>query len=255
MIELGTIDSLKLVVAEFEHSHIIHCAQNPNGNHVLQKCKEFTSKIITSSPDKNEVHGLYAVLDYIVAALQSKAREMSRNPYGCRVIQRIMEYCTENQKSQVLIEIRDHFKELIKDQYGNYVIQHLIRYGGATDRASLTKIILTNLVDFLQHKFASNVVEKFLQYTNRFDRDEVIWTLIKMLFDTPLGVKLGNSILDTMLKNSYANYVIQKVVDVSDTRQREVIVGYFTENAGHIRKYANGKRIIAHLEKVTGLKF
>ena len=60
---------------------------------------------------------------------------MSRHPYGCRVIQRILEHCT-------LARVRDSVKaqaqaaalDLARDVYGNYISQHLLIHGTTEDR-------------------------------------------------------------------------------------------------------------------------
>lgn len=51
---------------------------------------------------------------------------LSTHPYGCRVIQRILEHCTQEQTAPILEELHQHTDQLIQDQYGNYVIQHVL---------------------------------------------------------------------------------------------------------------------------------
>lgn len=51
---------------------------------------------------------------------------LSTHPYGCRVIQRILEHCTTDQTMPILEELHSHVEQLIQDQYGNYVIQHVL---------------------------------------------------------------------------------------------------------------------------------
>lgn len=51
---------------------------------------------------------------------------LSTHPYGCRVIQRILEHCTPEQTAPILEELHQHTDQLIQDQYGNYVIQHVL---------------------------------------------------------------------------------------------------------------------------------
>jgi hypothetical protein len=53
-------------------------------------------------------------------------RELSCDPYGCRVIQRILENVDPNQRTAVLTEVFATLESLIQDQYGNYVVQHIL---------------------------------------------------------------------------------------------------------------------------------
>ena len=110
-------------------------------------------------------------------------KELSSHPYGCRVVQRILEHCPNDQKAVILEELRQCCADLVQDCYGNYVIQFVMQHGWDADRAVLIKEVQANLLDFSQHKFASNVVEKCLQYASRRDRDEMIWTIINVTFD------------------------------------------------------------------------
>jgi len=45
------------------------------------------------------------------------------HPYGCRVIQRILEHCPHSQVAGMLQDIVTRCRELVLDQYGNYVVQ------------------------------------------------------------------------------------------------------------------------------------
>lgn len=51
---------------------------------------------------------------------------LSTHPYGCRVIQRILEHCLPEQTASILEELHQNTEQLIQDQYGNYVIQHVL---------------------------------------------------------------------------------------------------------------------------------
>lgn len=51
---------------------------------------------------------------------------LSTHPYGCRVIQRILEHCTPDQTTSILEELHANAEQLVQDQYGNYVIQHVL---------------------------------------------------------------------------------------------------------------------------------
>ena len=57
------------------------------------------------------------------------------------------------------------------------------------------------------------MVEKCLQYASKRDRDEMIWTIINVTFDlkNPVDAKTGHCVLESMVRDPYANYVVQKV--------------------------------------------
>eukprot|EP01038_Epipyxis_sp_PR26KG_P008866 gene8866-11960_t len=245
------------LVQEFENPQLLlRCVHDSNGNHVIQKCIEIVSKNAKESPSPEMSEFLSGRIQFIIVAFHGKVKELSSHPYGCRVVQRILEHCSVNQKSAILEELRQCCTELVQDCYGNYVIQFVMQHGWEQDRAVLIREVQSNLLDFSQHKFASNVVEKCLQYANKKDRDEMIWTIIDATFNikNPVDSK-GHCVLESMVRDPYANYVVQKVIDVSDERQRAAIMRYVKENITQLRRYTYGKHIIVRLEKITNEKF
>lgn len=55
---------------------------------------------------------------------------LSTHPYGCRVVQRVLEHCTiEEIKDFIRNQILQSTTALTADQYGNYVIQHMLEHG------------------------------------------------------------------------------------------------------------------------------
>lgn len=255
-LEYVNTERLIALVAEFEGQQVLRCVHDQNGNHVIQKCIEVVCRVARDSASpKSEF--MSSKIQFIISAFNGRVRELSMHPYGCRVVQRILEHCPNSQKAPVLEELRKCCNELVQDQYGNYVIQHVMQHGWETDKAMLIREVQAHLLDYSQHKFASNVVEKCLQFANRKDRDEMIWTIINVTFDmnSPVDVNTGQCVLESMVRDPYANYVVQKVIDVSDERQRGAIVRYVKENIVQLRRYTYGKHIIVRLEKVCNEKF
>ena len=64
-----------------------------------------------------------------------------------------------------------------------------------------------------QHKFASNVVEKCVQNANRAERALLIEEVCTANSDSP------SSPLHAMMKDQFANYVVQKMIDVAEPAQ------------------------------------
>jgi len=252
-------ERLMALVSEFESPPVLlRCVHDSNGNHVIQKCIEIVSRVAADAAEHSKEAGdhIASRIQFIIDTFKGRVKELSSHPYGCRVVQRILEHCPNEQKAVILEELRQCCADLVQDCYGNYVIQFVMQHGWEADRAVLIREVQANLLDFSQHKFASNVVEKCLQYASRRDRDEMIWTIINVTFDmnNPVDSK-GHCVLESMVRDPYANYVVQKVIDVSDERQRAAILRYVRENINQLRRYTYGKHIIVRLEKLTNEKF
>lgn len=57
--------------------------------------------------------------------------------------------------------------------------------------------------------------------------------------------------LQVMMKDQYANYVVQKMIDVSEPTQRKTLLQKIRPHVNSLRKYTYGKHIIAKLEKFS----
>ncbi|XP_072376828.1 maternal protein pumilio isoform X3 [Diabrotica undecimpunctata] len=211
------------IVRELD-GHVLKCVKDQNGNHVVQKCIECV--------DPN-------ALQFIISSFSGQVYTLSTHPYGCRVIQRILEHCTPEQTAPILAELHQHTDQLIQDQFGNYVIQHVLEHGKPEDKSQLINSVRGKVLVLSQHKFASNVVEKCVTHATRAER--------ALLIEEVCG--FNDNALHVMMKDQYANYVVQKMIDVSEPTQRKVLMHKIRPHLNSLRKYTYGKHIIAKLEK------
>ena len=59
----------------------------------------------------------------------------------------------------------------------------------------------------------------------------------------------GQCPLQVMMKDQYANYVVQKMIDVAEPTQRKVLMHKIRPHCSTLRKYTYGKHILAKLER------
>ena len=74
-------NQIEKLVHEIE-GNVLKCVKDQNGNHVIQKCIEKVP-----SP----------IIQFIVDSFAGQVYSLAIHPYGCRVIQRILEHCEEKQ--------------------------------------------------------------------------------------------------------------------------------------------------------------
>ncbi|XP_070116664.1 pumilio homolog 1 isoform X37 [Equus przewalskii] len=225
-LEFIPADQQNEMVRELD-GHVLKCVKDQNGNHVVQKCIECVQ------PQS---------LQFIIDAFKGQVFALSTHPYGCRVIQRILEHCLPDQTLPILEELHQHTEQLVQDQYGNYVIQHVLEHGRPEDKSKIVAEIRGNVLVLSQHKFASNVVEKCVTHASRTERAVLIDEVCTMN-DGP------HSALYTMMKDQYANYVVQKMIDVAEPAQRKIVMHKIRPHIATLRKYTYGKHILAKLEK------
>jgi len=227
-IEVVDADQQAQMVLELE-GHVMRCVRDQNGNHVIQKC-------IECIPQEK--------IQFIISSFFGQVVALSTHPYGCRVIQRVLEHCTDAKTESIMMEeILQSVCTLAQDQYGNYVVQHVLEHGKPHERASVIKKLAGQIVQMSQQKFASNVVEKCLVFGGPVERE----FLIKEM----LGLTDENEPLQAMMKDQFANYVVQKVLETCDDQQRELILSRIKVHLNALKKYTYGKHIVARVEKLV----
>ncbi|KAG8495029.1 hypothetical protein CXB51_012688 [Gossypium anomalum] len=227
-IEVVDLDQKINMVHELDGS-VMRCVRDQNGNHVIQKCVECV-------PEEN--------IQFIVSTFFDQVVTLSTHPYGCRVIQRILEHCKDPKtQSKVMDEILGSVSLLAQDQYGNYVVQHVLEHGKPHERSIIIKELAGKIVQMSQQKFASNVVEKCLTFGGPAER--------QLLVNEMLGSTDENEPLQAMMKDQFANYVVQKVLETCDDQQRELILSRIKVHLNALKKYTYGKHIVARVEKLV----
>ncbi|XP_060066830.1 pumilio homolog 1-like [Ylistrum balloti] len=211
------------IVKELD-GHVLKCVKDQNGNHVVQKCIECVDPI----------H-----LQFIIDAFKGQVHALSTHPYGCRVIQRILEHCNMDQTNPILDELHQQIERLVQDQYGNYVIQHVLEHGQPDDKSKIVVELRGKVLVLSQHKFASNVVEKCVSHSSRSEKAMLIEEVCSM----------NDGALYSMMKDQFANYVVQKMIDVAEPTQRKILMHKIRPHIATLRKYTYGKHILAKLEK------
>lgn len=173
--KMSTGDYAQLV-AELDMLALVY---DSNGNHVVQKMVE---------------REMVAHID----VFERECVALSMNKYGCRVVQRLLEYNECGRMVDMLIECAD---VLAVNQYGNYVLQHIMRVNG-TDGDNVERVcamLCENVCTYAQHKFASNVVERMVMLC-----DEK-W--LSVLIDKMCGRMVE------IAMDKYGNYVVQRLLD------------------------------------------
>ncbi|KAK1428705.1 hypothetical protein QVD17_17544 [Tagetes erecta] len=227
-IEVVDLDQKIKMVEELD-GHIMRCVRDQNGNHVIQKCIECV-------PEQH--------IQFIITTFFDQVVTLSTHPYGCRVIQRVLEHCEDQEtQNKVMSEILACVSMLAQDQYGNYVVQHVLEHGKPDERSIIIHELAGKIVQMSQQKFASNVVEKCLTFGDVSER--------QLLVNEMLGTTDENEPLQAMMKDQFANYVVQKVLETCSDQEREHILSRIKVHLNALKKYTYGKHIVARVEKLV----
>ncbi|GAV52457.1 hypothetical protein ZYGR_0AG04480 [Zygosaccharomyces rouxii] len=224
---------------------VLEMIKDQNGNHVIQKA-------IESIP--------MTELPFILNSLDGQIYHLSTHAYGCRVIQRLLEFGSEDDQTRIFHEIKDFIPFLIQDQYGNYVIQHVLQQDGrnclremAETKQDIVNIVSQSVVEFSKHKFASNVVEKAILYGTN-DQRRLIMSKVMPTDETSAANMEETAPMVLMMRDQFANYVVQKLVGVSEGRDKRLIVIAIKSYLEKLNKSDSvGNRNLASVEKLASL--
>ena len=173
---------------------IMQVIKDQNGNHVVQMVIKLVPRLC---------------IPFILDSFRGQVDQLSAHNYGCRVVQRMLEYGTDEERKELMDELHAHASILITDQFGNYVTQHIIAQGNTEDRNRMITLVIDNLVALCKHKFASNVVEKCIEHGTTEERQTIMRQLLAMGPD-------GTSLLQSMIRDQFGNYVIREYPATDD---------------------------------------
>ena len=231
LISILNNQNMSIITSELEPFYE-KCIEDKNGNHVIQKLIEKLSI--------NDLNKIYSVsLNNII--------NLSKHQYGCRVIQRLFKYCNEEQIHNMLSELFKDINELIQDQYGNYVIQFILENQSINnnDLIPIYESLKGNIYKYSFHKFASNVVERCLTFGNEKQRKDIVDEILEIDENNP-------EYIINMTKDRFANYVIQKMIEHSDSNNQQKLIKIILSKQNRIKNDGFSKHVLNYIEKING---
>ncbi|GAB7365706.1 hypothetical protein MBLNU230_g7044t1 [Neophaeotheca triangularis] len=227
------VDQQAQLIREID-GNVLRCVKDQNGNHVVQKA-------IERCPSQT--------INFIIAAFQGQVQHLSIHPYGCRVIQRCLEHCDPHSKALIMVELHESMSGMIADQYGNYVVQHVVEHGGPEDKKRVLNLVFRGLESYSRHKFASNVVEKCLECASPEWRNQVLYAFVSA------NQRREGEGLVGMIKDSYGNYVIQKLLDTLSGPDYAAFLQDLQQAMNMAKRTGCGKQVVAIEKKMHEFRY
>jgi len=152
-------NELRKQIAQELSGHVVAAALSPNANHVLQRL------VATLRP-----HDCQPLIDELLQGGAATVLEVARHQYGCRVIQRLLEHCHQEQMEAVANILMADALPLARHAYGNFVMQQLLRYGSRAQQHILCQSFKASIQELLSHQAASPVIAKALVHSSPEDQ-------------------------------------------------------------------------------------
>lgn len=210
--------------------HVLQCVRDQNANHVVQK-------ILEQLPADE--------IAFVATAFEGHVSALASHCYSCRVLQRIFAYCHEEQYRPLLKELHRDSLRLMQDQYGNYVVQWVLQNGKPHDRAALIRNTKSRLLQLSRHKFASNVMEQVIEVSSPAERRELLDEMLVPLDTADSAavppIPCGDTHVSAamlMMQDQYANYVLQRILQVATGDDRARLVETIRPVLTELRKHA-----------------
>ena len=230
LISILSVENMSIITNELKPFYD-NCIQDKNGNHVIQKLIE--------KVDKNDLNDIYLVAVNNIIYL-------SKHQYGCRVIQRLFKYCNKKQIQNMLNSLFNNINDLIQDQYGNYVIQFILE-NQEINKDDLLPIFYSlkgNIYQYSFHKYASNVVERCITFGNDYQKREIINEIVEL-------VRRDEEIIINMVRDKFANYVVQKIIEFSDSDIQQYLINIILSRQNKIKNEGFSKHVLNFIEKLN----
>ncbi|GAA6031615.1 hypothetical protein JCM8097_006550 [Rhodosporidiobolus ruineniae] len=204
--------------------NVVTLIKDLNGNHVIQKC------LNALPPEDNQ---------FIYNAVATHCIEVATHRHGCCVLQRCIDHASESQRIQLVTEITYNSLTLVQDAFGNYVVQYVLDLNDNRFIEAIVRQFLGNVSALSAQKFSSNVVEKCIRVADATGRRAIIDEL------------LIKQRLERLLRDSFANYVVQTALDYAEPAQRAQLIETIRPILPMIRNTPYGKRIQSKIQRET----
>jgi len=175
----------KIITELQDIEEVIPFIFDPNGNHVIQRAIQIMSNFAKSAADHGDIDAavnLMHQIKFIIDDVAANVEQLSKHRYGCRVVQRAIEYCPDEQRDEVLMKILSCHRNLIEDQFGNYVIQQALTIGSEEIITAIVESLTEGdaIFKISKHKYASNVVEAMLTSATAHHKEAILSAMLKV---------------------------------------------------------------------------
>ena len=204
---------------------VVELVQDLNGNHVVQKC-------LNRLGAQNS--------QFIYDAVGKHCVIVGTHRHGCCVLQRCIDHAAGQQRAQLIARITHNAFTLVQDPFGNYVVQYILDLDEAQFTKPLCLSFSGNVPALSKQKFSSNVIEKCLRTAD--------FEVKRMMIDEML---LGNE-LEKMLRDSFANYVVQTAMDFADPETKMRLTDAIRPMLPAIKQTPHGRRIAGKILTIDG---
>lgn len=161
-----------------------------------------------------------------------KFKDLSNCANGLCLIKKVIAVCEKHPElmNKLIAKIVDNSMELAQSPYGNYAIQVALTTFSTEQCRPLLNSFKGKYAQLSMLKFSSNAVEKCIEKADLALRNEIITEIIT----SEKFLSTIFSSLVALMKNSYGNYVIQKLLNIAEGEMKVDVGVAIQDNISHL---------------------
>ena len=212
---------------------------------------------VTNEAETSEKTEKKSVVRFSTLEILRDAGALARDQYGNYVVQHVLQHGDDVSRKSVLATLAGQIVPLAQHKFASNVVEKCLTYCGAEEREIMIGEILGD----------SRVRARVGSGSQSADREENeghasgsgsdatasdATASDDARRDSPLDAPAAPAPpLRAMMKDQFANYVVQKLLEVCDDDQRERLLASARAHLQAVKKVSYGKYIVARVEKLV----
>ena len=188
--------------------YIIPLLKELNGAHII-------TKFINNHPECEEEFNKIIVENCSLLAIHR---------HGCCILQKLLDGPNQKLKYDLINNLVENCFVLIIDQFGNYVIQTILKLNEKKSSNAIAMKVFDNLSYYSKHRYSSNVIEKCFDFSDKKVRRNLIDKVC------------SPEVINDLILDEHGNYVIQKALFYSDSKEKEIFLNNILKLAYYLLK-------------------
>ena len=236
---IETPDQIRTIIRALDHQ-VVDLIQDLNGNHVIQKCLNKLNPQDSEVLHQSKFDDSTNALQFIFNAVGNNCVTVGTHRHGCCVLQRCIDHAVGYQRAHLIKQITDNAFHLVQDPFGNYVLQYIVDLEESCFTDPLCEAFRGQIPSLSKQKFSSNVIEKCLRGAQK----NVSCAMIEEMLST--------NELEKLLRDQYANYVVQTAMDYGDAEIKARLIDAIRPILPAVRQTPHGRRIQSKILALDG---
>lgn len=203
--------------------------------------------VIELSMDPNGTHVVQRLLlcissplnDFVFNPIIERVVDVAHHPYGLCVVKKCISQTKKSGRHQemLLLKLAEHALDLVQSPYGNYAIQHALEEWGGPACSLVLQSLEGRMMQLSIQKFSSNVVERIFCVAPPDLRCRFIDELIH------------SDKMSVLVNSNYGHYVVKRALQLADLGQVQALLQSIGNNLAQLPN----RRMRARWEKVMSV--